>query len=83
VGGNLLAIAEVLPFMLLIGCMLGRIYAGIATPIEAASIGCVVVLIPALLLGQFTWRILGDSLHRIVVVVGNIMFIVYTAFLVS
>ena len=77
------AVAEVLPFVLLIGCTLGSIYAGIATPTEAASIGCVAVLLLALLFGQLTWGILGDSLHRTVVVVGNIMFIVYTAFLFS
>ena len=82
-GWLLRAIAEVLPFMLLISCTLGSIYAGIATPTEAASIGCVAVLLLALLFGQLTWRILADSLHRTVAVVGNIMFIVYTAFLFS
>jgi C4-dicarboxylate transporter DctM subunit len=82
-GWLLRAIAGVAPFILLMGCTLGSIYAGIATPTEAASLGCLAVILLALLFGQLTWRIVADALGRTVVVVGNILFIVYTAFLFS
>ena len=82
-GWLLRALAEVLPFLLLIGCTLGSIYAGIATPAEAASLGCVAAMALAATFGQLTRRVLAESLRRTVVVVGNIMFIVYAAFLFS
>jgi C4-dicarboxylate transporter DctM subunit len=82
-GATLRAVVEVVPFLLLIGCTLGSIYAGICTPTEAAAIGCIAVLGLALAFGQLSWAILLGALHRTVVVVGNIMFIVYAAFLFS
>ena len=77
------ALGDVLPFMALIVLVLGSIYTGIATPTEAAALGCFAVLAICKAFGGMSWRIFGQALHNTVVVVGNIMFIVLAAYLFS
>lgn len=77
------ALLETLPFLLLIGCILGSIYAGIATPTEAGAVGCVAVLVLAGLFGRLSTSMVLDALRATIVTSGNILFIVYTAFLFS
>ncbi len=77
------ALLDVVPFALLIIAVLGSIYGGIATPTEAAALGCLSVLLLCLVFGNLSWRILSESLHNTVVVSGNIMFIVLAAYLFS
>src|ERR1700722_14890115 len=50
------ALADIVPFALLIGCIMGSIYAGWATPTEAASGGCLFSLILCLIWGELTWH---------------------------
>ena len=55
------AIADIVPFAFLIGGIMGSIYAGVATPTEAASGGCLFALLLCLVWGDLTWPILSWS----------------------
>jgi C4-dicarboxylate transporter, DctM subunit len=80
-GGVLLALADVVPFALLISGIMGSIYAGVATPTEAASGGCLFALLLCLAWGELSWRQFVDALHRTVQIVGNLLFIIYAAYI--
>ncbi|WP_158924455.1 TRAP transporter large permease [Acidisphaera sp. S103] len=75
------ALADVVPFALLIGAIMGSIYAGWATPTEAASGGCLFSLILCLIWGDMTWRNFVQAMQRTVQVCGNLMFIIYAAYI--
>ena len=77
------ALVDVVPFVLLILFVLGTIYAGLATPTEAAALGCIAVIALCKVFGSMTWKIFNDSLQNTVIVVGNILFIVLAAYLFS
>ncbi len=80
-GGVLLALADIVPFALLIGGIMGSIYAGVATPTEAASGGCLFALLLCLFWGELSWRQFVDAMHRTVQIVGNLLFIIYSAYI--
>jgi tripartite ATP-independent transporter DctM subunit len=75
------AIADIVPFGLLIGGVMGSIYAGWATPTEAASGGCAFALVLCLIWGDLTWRQFVNAMHRTVQIVGNLLFIIYSAYI--
>lgn len=77
------AIADLLPFALLIGGTMGSIYLGFVTPTEAAAIGCVLAYVIALLWGRMPWLSVRAALKSTVLICGNILFIVYAAFIFS
>ena len=77
------AIIDLLPFVLLIGGTMGSIYLGLVTPTEAAAIGCVLAYLIALLWGEMTWPSVRAALRATVLICGNILFIVYAAFIFS
>ncbi|MVT64585.1 TRAP transporter large permease subunit [Bradyrhizobium pachyrhizi] len=77
------ALLDVIPFMVLIGGTIGSIYSGLVTPTEAAAVGCVLAMIIAMFWGDFSVAILWRALQTTVRVCGNILFIVYAAFLFS
>lgn len=77
------ALIDVVPFVLLIMFVLGTIYAGLATPTEAAALGCIAVIVLCKMFGSMTWKIFNDSLQNTVIVVGNILYIVLAAYLFS
>jgi len=77
------ALIDVVPFVLLIMFVLGTIYAGLATPTEAAALGCIAVIVLCKMFGSMTWKIFNDSLQSTVIVVGNILYIVLAAYLFS
>jgi tripartite ATP-independent transporter DctM subunit len=54
--------AVILPIMLIIG-VLGSIYAGIATPTEAAGVGCVGAIISAAIYRRLTWTNIRESVY--------------------
>jgi tripartite ATP-independent transporter DctM subunit len=83
VAGILGALADVVPFVILIAFILGGIYSGLATPTEAAAIGCQFGIAIAAIWGELNWSKFVAAMHRTVEVVGNILFIVYAAFLFS
>lgn len=58
---KLYAIRFLFPTVLLIAAVIGSIYAGIATPTEAAALGVVGALVLALVGGSLTWEKFGAS----------------------
>jgi tripartite ATP-independent transporter DctM subunit len=79
----LAAIADLLPFALLIGGTMGSIYLGLVTPTEAAALGCALAYVIALLWGRMPWSTVRVALKSTVLICGNILFIVYAAFIFS
>jgi tripartite ATP-independent transporter DctM subunit len=79
----LTAILDVLPFVFLIGGTMGSIYSGLVTPTEAAAVGCLLAMGIAAIWGEFSFRVLMAALKTSVRVCGNILFIVYAAFVFS
>ena len=77
------AIADVAPFVLLIGGTLGSLYAGIATTTEAATIGCVIALVMGLARRALGLRKLLAALENAAWLSVNILFIVLAAFIFS
>ena len=82
-GELLSAILDVLPFVFLIGGTMGSIYSGLVTPTEAAAVGCLLAMAIATICGEFNARVLMAALGTSVRVCGNILFIVYAAFVFS
>jgi len=77
------AVADVLPFFVLVGGTLGSIYLGLVTPTEAAAIGSVFAIVIARLWGRLTLKIFLQALNGAVQLVGNLLFIIYAAYLFS
>lgn len=79
----LAALVDVLPFAFLISATIGTIYAGLVTPTEAAAVGCLCAVVIAAIWGEFNWGVLWRALQSTTRVCGNILFILYAAFLFS
>jgi tripartite ATP-independent transporter DctM subunit len=62
--------------LLIILAVLGSIFAGIATPTEAAAVGSAATIIAVLLLRRFGWGILKDTLKATLSQSGMVMWIV-------
>jgi C4-dicarboxylate transporter, DctM subunit len=77
----LAALSDVLPFAVLITGIMGSIYLGLATPTEAAAGGCVLSLLICLVWGELTWPKLLDAVRRTIHIVGNLLFIIYSAYI--
>jgi C4-dicarboxylate transporter DctM subunit len=75
-----LALVDVFPFILLITGTMGSIYAGLATPAEAAAIGCIVAFVISHIWGELSWRSLWAAVRRTIRIVGNLLFIIYAAY---
>lgn len=70
----------VLPVVLLMMTILGTIYLGIATPSEAAAVGCCVMIILGLLLYKMSVREIVDAALEAAVINGMILFIMVGAY---
>jgi C4-dicarboxylate transporter, DctM subunit len=77
------ALADVLPFAILITGTLGGIYAGMVTTTEGATIGCSMAIILGALSGGLTLRGLIQAIHNTIKFSGNILFIIFTAYVFS
>lgn len=77
------AMYDVLPFMVLIGGTIGSIYTGLVTPTEAAAVGCLLAMVIARIWGELNAQVLIRALQSTTRMCGNILFIVYAAFLFS
>src|SRR5215831_1810201 len=77
------ALADVLPFALLIAGTLGGIYLGLVTTTEGATIGCSLAIILGLLSGGLTFGRLVEAMHNTIKFSGNILFIIFTAYVFS
>ncbi len=79
-GSWLSALADVVPFALLISAIMGSIYMGWATPTEAASGGCLFAFLLCLVWGELSWAHFIAAMHRTVQICGNLLFIIYAAY---
>lgn len=77
------ALLDVFPFVVLIGGTIGSIYTGLVTPTEAAAVGCLLAAIIAGIWGDSNSGVYKRALQSTTRVCGNILFIVYAAFLFS
>lgn len=77
------ALVDIVPVLLLILGIMGAIYTGIATPTEAAAAGCLLAVAIAAVYGDLTWAEFAASLKRSTLMVSNILFITYAAFVFS
>ena len=77
------ALADLLPFVVVIGGTMGSLYFGWATPTEAAAIGCLAGFVVSAIWGKLGWQELKAAMISSVMISGNILLIVYTAFVFS
>lgn len=77
------ALLDLLPFAVVIGGTMGGLYAGLVTPTEAAALGCVLAYVVAVIWGKFGATEIRDALRATVLTSGNILFIVFAAFVFS
>ena len=77
------ALADVLPFALLITGTLGGIYAGLVTTTEGATIGCLLAILLGAVFGKLTLRVFVEAMHNTVKFSGNILLIILTAYIFS
>ena len=81
--GVLAAARDVLPFLVLITIIMGSIYLGLTTPTEAAAVGCLFGIVISVIWGNLTLAAFIAAIRRTVRVLGNILFIIYTAYVFS
>ena len=62
---------------------MGSLYFGWATPTEAAAIGCLAGVVVSAIWGKLGWPELKTAMISSVMISGNILLIVYTAFVFS
>jgi len=71
---------DLLPPLAIFILVMGGIYGGWATPTEAAGLGVMASLFLVLAQGQFTWRLLSDSIMAAVRVTAMTLLILIAAF---
>jgi len=77
------ALAEVVPFILLILGTLGGLYFGVVTTTEAAVVGCVLSIGLGVSMGKLTLQGLIQSIFNTIVFSGNILFLILAAYIFS
>ena len=73
------ALVDLVPILLLFGMIVGSIYAGWATPTEAAAVGVAGAFVIAFAFGGVSWAMLTQSLTGTVKITSMIMLIVIGA----
>lgn len=71
------------PALVLVALVLGSIYAGVATPTEAAALGAFGALLITIFKRQFSWRALQDNLLDTALTMGMIGLIMQGAMMVA
>ena len=77
------ALAEVVPFILLILGTLGGLYFGVVTTTEAAVVGCVLSIGLGASMGKLTLQGLVQSIFNTIIFSGNILFLILAAYIFS
>ena len=77
------AVGDVCPLLTLIVATLGSIYMGLVTPTEAAAVGCCLAIGLSVVWGDLRWTTFRGALGHTVTISGNILFIVYAAYVFS
>ena len=73
------AVLQLVPLLALISLVLGTIYAGVATPTEAAAMGCAGSLAVAATGGGLTWKTLQVAIDDSLRATGFILLIIFGA----
>jgi len=66
------------PLLIIISIM-GTIFGGIATPTEAASLGCAAVLLCVLIRGELSWKFIKETAYTTSVTTGMVLWIMFGA----
>lgn len=74
-------LSQLLPFVILIGTVLGSIYGGIATPTEAGAFGSALALVIAAIWGRLNIRVLFEALYATTRVCAALLFIILCAYI--
>jgi C4-dicarboxylate transporter DctM subunit len=77
------SLKRVWPIVVVMLSILGTIYTGVATPTEAAGVGCVVVLIIGVTVFNLRWEGLKRALTETAIMNGMILFMMVGAWLFS
>jgi len=77
------AVADIAPFFVLILGTLGGLYFGVVTTTEAAVIGCFLSILLGALFGDLTVKKLIEAMHSTVNFTGNILFLIFAAYVFS
>jgi C4-dicarboxylate transporter, DctM subunit len=77
------AIADIAPFVVLIAGTLGGLYFGVVTTTEAAVVGCLLSILLGFAFGDLTARKLIEAMHATVNFTGNILFLIFAAYVFS
>ena len=77
------SLSDLLPTALLIGLVLGTIYAGLATPTESAALGVAGSLILALVDRKLNWKMISESLHATARTTSMIALILFGAYVLN
>src|SRR3981189_571189 len=77
------AMADVVPFFLLIAATLGGLYFGVVTTTEAAVIGCVLSILLGVTLGELNLKHMIQAMHNTIYFSGNILFLILAAYIFS
>ncbi len=77
------AIADIAPFFVLIAGTLGGLYFGVVTTTEAAVIGCFLSILLGTVFGDLTVKKLIAAMHSTVNFSGNILFLIFAAYVFS
>jgi tripartite ATP-independent transporter DctM subunit len=80
---RLQALRDAIPVVALIILVLGSIYAGVATPTEAAALGAAGAMVITMLQREFGWRMLRDSMFDTSVTMGMIGLIMQGAMMIA
>jgi C4-dicarboxylate transporter, DctM subunit len=77
------AFADIAPFVVLIAGTLGGLYFGVVTTTEAAVIGCFLSIFLGTVFGELTVKKLIEAMHSTVNFTGNILFLIFAAYVFS
>jgi tripartite ATP-independent transporter DctM subunit len=80
---RLLAVKQLLPWMAVVGVVMGSIFGGLMTPTEAAALGAVLSLVIAWGYKNLSYKIIKDSFLTSVRVTAMVCFIIFAARLLS
>lgn len=69
----------VAPLSIIIFCVVGVIFIGIATPTEAAALGSVASIVLAAAYGGLTWRRMFDAIEGTALITGTMLIIIASA----
>ena len=77
------ALGDITPFFALILGTLGGLYFGVVTTTEAAVIGCFLSIFLGAVFGDLTLKKLIEAMHSTVNFTGNILFLIFAAYVFS